>query len=596
MELTPFPHGRSPYFCASAAPAPHGPRWGAGRGCREAKNPDLPAIIRNRTAPNRLKDFLVTCPLLRVKGNQDTAYISEHGRLLLPGPSVSSATTIWKESSLPQLQAPSHVKVAVSTETLVLPFNKLAGSSSRFLQALIDVEHEKLEYFSNTTVKTLLKYKWTAFGWRLFLNQVSLYATRLLFVTALALMKPPSAKFGDNPSVVVINGIVLLMTLHALIVEDARFILQYPNQHFMDVFSWAKLVNLVSSLSMSSLAVITLTSEDLDHVYYVTSSSIAAFSAWLLALHYMLPLPGIGPAVRMMITTLYEIRHIGLILIMILLGFSISLYPLMGTGLDGQNFQPFGDAVFTAYQLTFLSSFEPETFSENPGRYTWIALTLFVATSLLGPLVILNLIIAKMSDSYAQIMERDEEVKLRSIALLLYKQELSFSQSQAANMDWFPNWIHVRSELERCHETAQHAKACSFTNIDSPPIYVLAFIHFVANTLRMCTCHRSQVLMRKGSNKPLVEKSAWNGTVGEIRTMFASQTQSMRTVLQRGNEPINETLPELQTKVRENTHMLAELMKRVTAMDENLAKVLQAVPPANYTADNSDSSNDFGFP
>ena len=44
-------------FAASAAPAPHGPRGSAGRGCREAKNPSSPAIGWNRTAPTRHTGF-----------------------------------------------------------------------------------------------------------------------------------------------------------------------------------------------------------------------------------------------------------------------------------------------------------------------------------------------------------------------------------------------------------------------------------------------------------------------------------------------------------------------------------------------------------
>ena len=401
---------------------------------------DLLATI-GFTHPPLLKAFLMNCPLLRVKGNEDLAYISQYARLLLPAQTVSSATTIWKESTYKHLKGPwSQVKVAVPTETLVLPFGKIASGNSKFLQALVDIEHEKLDYFSNTIVKTLLMYKWNSFGRRQFFKQVALYAVRLVLVTALALMKPPPSAFEDNRSIIIINSIVLLMTFHAMLFEDARFIVQYPGQYFEDPFSWAKLVNLIASLIMSTYAVIALNSVDQDHVQYITASSIAAFSTWLLALQYLLPFPGIGPAVRMMITILYEIRHIGLILLIMLVGFSISLYPIMDKDAD-HDFQPLGDAVFTAYQLTFLSSFEPEAF--YLGRYTWIALTLFVATSLLGPLVILNLIIAKMSDSFAQILERDEDVKLRSIALLLYKQELSFSQSRKEAHDWFPDWIHV---------------------------------------------------------------------------------------------------------------------------------------------------------
>ena len=102
--------------------------------------------------------------------------------------------------------------------------------------------------------------------------------------------------------------------------------------------------------------------------------------------------------------------------------------------------------------------------------------------------------------------------------------------------------------------------------------------------------------MQKGSNKALVEKSAWNGTVGEIRTMFASQTRSMHAVLHRENEQVNDVIPELRIKIQNNTLMLAKLMESVTAMNRTLADVLQSLPAAKQSTDSSDASTEFGFP
>lgn len=98
--------------------------------------------------------------------------------------------------------------------------------------------------------------------------------------------------------------------------------------------------------------------------------------------------------------------------------------------------------------------------------------------------------------------------------------------------------------------------------------------------------------MQKGSNTSIVEKPGWTGTIGEIKLMFSSQTKSIKTVLHNENEQINDALPGLRTKVRDNTRVLAELQESVAAMDQTLGKILQAL--RKEKANEDDAS--FGFP
>jgi len=163
---------------------------------------------------------------------------------------------------------------------------------------------------------------------------------------------------------------------------------------------------------------------------------------------YFQPLPFVGPPVKMMIAILVDILDILVVLTLMLAGYSFSMFLLMAeetppedSESDQTGFQTVNDAFFTTYKQVFLAAFDDRTYIF--GRYKVISTILFVIVTFLGTVVVLNLLIARMSDSYERIQEEAEFTVLRLKAQILIQIEMKLSKADKANPRWFPRWIHV---------------------------------------------------------------------------------------------------------------------------------------------------------
>ena len=101
-------------------------------------------------------------------------------------------------------------------------------------------------------------------------------------------------------------------------------------------------------------------------------------------------------------------------------------------------------AGFTGFNLMLLGDFDSEAFAESD---VIAAVWLFIANAFLGVTVMLNLLIARMSDSYGRIQDeaaaqlRMLQARISPRADLLYG--WLFCRDKATRDRWYPRWIHV---------------------------------------------------------------------------------------------------------------------------------------------------------
>jgi hypothetical protein len=146
--------------------------------------------------------------------------------------------------------------------------------------------------------------------------------------------------------------------------------------------------------------------------HHVVSLAIALFLKWIGLLYFLQAFSSTGPLVRMVFQIIVDMRHFMLILVVAVLASASSFYALLhhARPLDSDNdnsngndnpFQGVGQTLFFMFKMLLLGDFNTDLFLL--GDYVALLQVLFVSSMMLTLIIMLNLLIALMSDSYERI-------------------------------------------------------------------------------------------------------------------------------------------------------------------------------------------------
>ena len=181
----------------------------------------------------------------------------------------------------------------------------------------------------------------------------------------------------------------------------------------------------------------------LDATEYVVFLSLNIFFQWIGLFYYLQALPSYGTLIRMIVQIFYDIRGYLVILTVTIVAFANALYLMFNIGshtLGSSGYDTIQEALFSAYKLLLLSDFNDDEFVVGTPVYQGVVASLFVFVTLLGPVVLLNLLIAQMTDSYEKIQDEAEKEMRRLKARIILGFEAMMGDK---NPDWFPMWVHV---------------------------------------------------------------------------------------------------------------------------------------------------------
>ena len=131
--------------------------------------------------------------------------------------------------------------------------------------------------------------------------------------------------------------------------------------------------------------------------------AVAVYLRWFGYLHYLEPFHSTGPLVRMILQICFDMRHFLLVLsIAVVAGYTSFNALLRDQPLDASLGDP-AHGLLTVFNMFILADFELDLLS---GRYEALLRIIFLLSMVLVPIVLLNLLIALMSDSYERIQVR----------------------------------------------------------------------------------------------------------------------------------------------------------------------------------------------
>jgi hypothetical protein len=157
--------------------------------------------------------------------------------------------------------------------------------------------------------------------------------------------------------------------------------------------------------------------------HHVVFLALALFLKWLGLLYFLQAFSATGPLVRMVFQIIVDMRHFMAILLVAVLASASSFYALLhhstrhdahthsadyddddsnGIGSGSNNpFRGAGQTLFFMFKMLLLGDFDTDLFLL--GEYVALLQVLFVSSMMLTLIILLNLLIALMSDSYERI-------------------------------------------------------------------------------------------------------------------------------------------------------------------------------------------------
>jgi hypothetical protein len=138
--------------------------------------------------------------------------------------------------------------------------------------------------------------------------------------------------------------------------------------------------------------------------HHVVPLSFCLFLKWLGLLYFLQPFASTGALIRMVFQIVLDMRYFLLVLLIALLAAGSAFYALLHNSHDAEVTNPFrgpGPALFFMFNMLLLGNFDTEAIVF--GEYQGLVQLLIVWVMLFTLIILLNLLIALMSDSYERI-------------------------------------------------------------------------------------------------------------------------------------------------------------------------------------------------
>ena len=119
---------------------------------------------------------------------------------------------------------------------------------------------------------------------------------------------------------------------------------------------------------------------------------------WFGILYFLQAFSSTGPLVRMILQIISDMRYFLVILAIVVLGSSSAFYSLLGN--RNNVFHEPGSTLFYMFNMLIMGSYDTGDFV---GEYKSLVELLFVILIVLTSVILLNLLIALMGDSYSRI-------------------------------------------------------------------------------------------------------------------------------------------------------------------------------------------------
>ncbi|KAF5290002.1 hypothetical protein FQR65_LT11668 [Abscondita terminalis] len=319
----------------------------------------------------------------------------------------------------------------------LLPDGSTNWNSALFI-ILNGTKEEHLNMLDGGIIQRLLEEKWKTFVRKQFLKRLLIFVIHLILLSAAVYLRPDDP---DEPLLQATDDLVvigryaaeigtMLAVFYYVVIQQGD---EIKNQGFwtflkQQVHSPAKAIFLVSNLLILACIPFRINSDR------KTEEAILAFAvpgSWFLLMFFAGAVRLTGPFVTMIYSMITgDMLTFGIIYTIVLFGFSQSFYFLY------KGFPNIKNSLYNSYTSTWMALFQITLGNydyQELGQtsYPSVSKSVFIIFMVFVPILLLNMLIAMMGNTYAHVIEQSEKEYMKQWAKIVVTLERAIPQADA---------------------------------------------------------------------------------------------------------------------------------------------------------------------
>lgn len=283
------------------------------------------------------------------------------------------------------------------------------------LRAMADVcrELDSVDIFDSDYGQLALRFAWKSFGKKEHVKQMCLYLLYVVLATFSVYSFDRLLESDIWVLAFVVIGLQLLLDLYFFKIEVQQMA-SNSFSHLHDIWNLLDIVVIASGLVGNASRI----SYRYETLQSRVALSIQSICMWFNILFYLRAFENTGPLVSMILRIANDMQSLIFVLLVVIVGFSQAFWLLSsGFGKDDLPFATVGNSFLNSFSF-MLGNFDPQGFEGLPlERFAVLLSTFFM---LLVSLLLLNLLIALMGDSYADVREKGQaQWRLEQVNLII---------------------------------------------------------------------------------------------------------------------------------------------------------------------------------
>jgi hypothetical protein len=302
----------------------------------------------------------------------------------------------------------------------LLDFNWIfnGNNAEKFIKVLADSENDDI--FATDSIRVLIRFLWD--GYFKSITETLFYPFLAYFIAFVSYVTVFSAEHDNEFNFTFVLEMACLVVTGKLYVH---FVLLELIQGWRDgisyLFDFWNLMD-VASLTLNATYIVCELNQYLDENTINLIGSIAVGIMWLKMFYWMRIFMPFAAFIRTVQEIITRIAVFTIMLMMVLFGFANCVVVLQlnrdeetDPVFDAFTEVPLFDSFIHAY-LTGLGDFNKDAYSEHNSKTVWV---FFLIATVIVQLVFMNLLIALMSDAYADIMAIQEQSTMKELCSMM---------------------------------------------------------------------------------------------------------------------------------------------------------------------------------
>eukprot|EP00347_Sterkiella_histriomuscorum_P000920 403374018 len=322
-------------------------------------------------------------------------------------------------------------------------------TSQDFIRNLIDSQN--LEYYETEFIQTVLNFKWDTYTNKFFINQFYLYLVFLIsYVTDLYFFTINAGVADEEDSRSTVQQLVLKLTCVGYLLLQEYY--EFSMLRRIGIVEYTTdLWNIIDqAMTLLYFVIVIVDIQEIAYNGIVILHSVMLILVFIKLCEILRVFQGFSYQVSMLKAVFMDLRYF-----IMLYGFVLIVYGLIFTLLriktSSENIEYEGINYFGYFIMAFRAStgdFQIDNFYELADAHIIFAWIVWISAVLFLNIILLNFIIAVISESYEKVMQKMVAESYRIKAQLIKERESYFNDEEFKNQEYFPSYIIFRRPVE----------------------------------------------------------------------------------------------------------------------------------------------------